>query len=107
MPIKITEENFKQEIEQSTLPILLDIYAEWCGPCKQMEPIIDQLEKELGHKYKFAKLNVDESRELAIKYGITSIPTFLFIKNGNIVSKETGYMSSDDLKEKLNNILGK
>lgn len=107
MPVKITEENFKQEIEQSTLPVILDMYAPWCGPCRQMEPHIEQLEKEIGNKYKFAKLNVDEARELAIKYAVTSIPTFLFIKNGNVINKETGYMSKDDLKSKIEAIFSK
>ncbi len=104
--INITKENFEQEIQKSTTPIILDIYATWCGPCQQMEPIFAELDKELGHKYKFAKLNVDQSRELAIKYGVTSIPTILFIKNGNIVNRETGYKSKSDLLEKIKIHLG-
>ena len=102
MAIEITNDNFKKEVEESSLPVVLDIYASWCGPCKQMEPIINELEKELGAKYKFTKLNVDQSRELAIKFGVTSIPTFLFIINGKVVGKETGYMSKDDFITKLN-----
>jgi thioredoxin 1 len=63
MPIAITQDNFKKEIEESALPVVLDVYAIWCGPCQQMAPIVDELEKELQGKYKFAKLNVDEARE--------------------------------------------
>lgn len=106
MGVSITPENFEQEIEQSSLPVVLDVYASWCGPCQQMMPIVDELEKELGSKYKFAKLNVDEARELSIKYGVTSVPTFLFIKNNEVVGKETGYMSKETFKEKIISHLG-
>lgn len=107
MPVNISMENYKQEIEESTLPIVIDIYATWCGPCQQMEPVYTQLEKELGSKYKFAKINVDQGRELAIKFGVTSVPTFVFIKQGKVVGKETGYMSKEDLKEKIETIFSK
>ena len=106
MPIPLTKENFEQEVTKSSMPIVLDVYATWCGPCLQMMPIVEGLAKELGKTYKFLKLNVDESRELAIKYGVTSIPTFVFIKNGEVVGKETGYMSKDDLQAKIKQLLG-
>lgn len=101
MAVMITSENVEQEINKSELPVLLDVYATWCGPCQQMAPIFDELEKELSDKCKFAKLNVDEARELSIQYGVTSVPTFVFIKGNEIKHKETGYMSKEDLKAKI------
>lgn len=104
--IAITEENHKTEIEDSKKPIILDVYAPWCGPCQHMIPIFDELEKEMGQNYKFAKINVDEARELSIKYGVSSVPTFVFIKDNEVKGKETGYISKDDLKDKIKNLLG-
>lgn len=101
MPIPVTEENFEKEVLQSDKPVLVDVYATWCGPCQQMMPIIEELEGELADQYKFVKLNVDEARDLSIKYGVISVPTFLFMKNGEVVGKETGYMSKEVLKEKM------
>ena len=106
MAVAIIQENFEKEITQSTMPIVLDVYATWCGPCQQMMPILEELEKELGSKYKFAKLNVDEAREVSIQYGVTSVPTFVFIKNGEVKGKETGYISKEVLKEKIEAALG-
>lgn len=106
MPVTITKENVEQEIGASSLPVVLDVYATWCGPCQQMAPIFDELEKEMGEKVKFAKLNVDEARELSIQYGVTSVPTFVFIKNNEIKHKETGYMNKDDLKAKIEEFIG-
>lgn len=102
----INNENYKHEVEESTKPVLLDFYAQWCGPCQHMLPILEELSKELSDKYKIAKINVDESRELAIKYNISSIPAFIFIQNNQIKAKETGYMSKEDLKEKLQKYFG-
>ncbi len=101
MAIAITAENFEQEIKKSTKPVVVDVYATWCGPCQQMMPIFEELEKELGRQYIFAKLNVDEAREISIQFGVTSVPTFIFMKDGKIVGKETGYMSKEALKEQL------
>ena len=105
MAIAITQENFEKEIVQSTKPVILDVYATWCGPCQQMMPVVEELENELGNTYKFAKLNVDEAREISIKYGVTSVPTFIFIKNNVVKGKETGYMSKEELQEKIETLL--
>ena len=102
MAVSITPENHEMEIKHSNKPIILDIYATWCGPCQQMNPIIEELESEFGDTYKFAKLNVDEAREISIKdYGVTSVPTFVFIKDGVVKGKETGYMSKDAFAAKM------
>jgi thioredoxin 1 len=106
MPVAITNENVDQEIGKSTLPVVLDVYATWCGPCQQMAPIFEELSDELGSKYKFAKLNVDEAREISIKYGVTSVPTFIFIKDNVVQGKETGYMSKEALEAKIKQLLG-
>ena len=105
MAIAITQDNFEKEIQQETKPVVLDVYASWCGPCQQMMPIVEELEQELGDTYKFAKLNVDEARDISIKYGVISVPTFLFIQNGEVKGKETGYMSKEVLKEKIESSL--
>ncbi len=101
MAVDVTETNFEKEVLKSSKPVIVDVYASWCGPCQQMMPIIDELEKELADTHTFAKLNVDEARDLSIKYGVISVPTFLFIKDGEVKGKETGYMSKEVLKEKI------
>jgi thioredoxin 1 len=101
MAISINQANFESEVAHASKPVVLDVYATWCGPCQQMNPILDELEQEMGNTYIFAKLNVDEARDIAIKYGVTSVPTFLFIKNNTVKGKETGYMSKEALQEKI------
>ncbi len=103
--VAITKENFEQEITQSTMPVVIEVYASWCGPCQQMMPIFEELSKEYGDRCKFTKLNVDEAREISIQYGVTSVPTFIFIKNNEVKEKETGNMSKEDLEEKIKNLL--
>lgn len=103
--ISVTEQNFKKEVEESTLPVIIDIYTTWCGPCQQMAPIFDELDKEMGQNYKFVKINADEARELAIKLSASRIPTFIFMKNNEVKGKEEGYQSKDDLKAKIESLL--
>lgn len=106
MALTITSQNFEKEVLQSSVPVIIDVYATWCGPCQQVAPIFDELAKELGNKYKLVKINIDEERDLAINYNVSSIPTFIFIKNGEVVGKEMGYMSKEDLKAKIEELFG-
>jgi thioredoxin 1 len=106
MSIIITPENFDSLVMKSVKPTILDVYASWCGPCQQMAPIFQELEKELGIKYTFATLNVDEARDISIRLGVTSVPTFIFFKDGQVKAKETGYMSKEGLLAKITTHLG-
>lgn len=106
MVLSITAENFEVEVLQSKIPVVIDAYAVWCGPCKQMTPILNELEKELAGVYKICKVNVDEERELAVKLSVQSIPTFIFFKEGKIVGKESGYMNKASFKAKIESIVG-
>jgi len=105
MPIVIRQDNFEQEVMAAPGLVLLDVYATWCGPCQQMEPVIAELEKEMAGTCKFAKLNVEEARDLSIKLGVTSVPTFIFVLDGQIKDKVVGYMGKLTLKEKLESYL--
>lgn len=106
MTINVTAKNFDKEVLQSKLPVIIDAYASWCGPCQQMMPIFEELAKELAGTYKFVKLNIDEARDLAVKYNVSSVPTFIFVKAGKVIGTETGYMSKNIIKEKIESLLG-
>ena len=93
MIISITKDNVESEVNNSKIPVVIDVYAPWCGPCQHMLPVFEELAKELEDKCKFVKLNVDEARDLSIQYSVTSVPTFIFIKNNEILCRETGYKS--------------
>lgn len=80
--INLTMDNFEAEVTNSDIPVFVDFYADWCGPCKMMAPIVDELEAEYGSKVKFAKCNIDENMFIAQKYRVMSIPTFMVFKNG-------------------------
>ncbi len=106
MAIEINQDNVVKEIGESKKPVIMEVYASWCGPCQQMMPIFEEIEKELKDKYTFAKLNVDDARDISIQYGVTSVPTFIFIKNGQVLGKETGYIAKEDLKAKIEVVFG-
>ena len=104
--ISVTRHNFEQEIQKSTKPVVIDAFATWCGPCQHMEPFFKELAEEYGDTYTFAKLNIDEARDVAVEFGIMSVPTFLFLKNGELIGQEVGYTAKEDLLEHIKKHLG-
>ncbi|WP_295625270.1 thioredoxin TrxA [uncultured Nitrosomonas sp.] len=93
----VTDDNFETEVLQSTAPVLVDYWAEWCGPCKMIAPILDEIAKEYGERLKVAKLNIDENQLTPPKYGIRGIPTLMLFKNGNIEATKVGALSKSQL----------
>jgi thioredoxin 1 len=104
--VTLTEENFESEVINSTTPVLVDFWAEWCGPCKMLGPVLDQLAAEFDGKAKIGKVNVDNNQGLAAKYGITSIPQLFFFKGGEPVNQITGLRSKAELSSALDEICG-
>jgi thioredoxin 1 len=102
MALQLTEANFQSEVIDSDQPVLVDFWAEWCGPCKMIGPVIDQVAADLEGQAKVGKVNVDEARELSVKYGVRSIPLLLFFKNGEVKDQIVGAnVTKDMLKAKL------
>lgn len=99
--IKIEGDNWDSEVVNSDLPVLVDFWAEWCGPCRAIAPVIDELASEYDGKLKVAKVDVDKNPQLAGTFGIRSIPTLLIFKGGNVVEQMVGASSKADLVEKL------
>ena len=94
--INLTADNFEEEVEKSTVPVLVDFWAEWCGPCRMIGPVLDEVAAEVGDRAKICKVNVDEETELAGKFGVRSIPLLLFIKDGDVKDQVIGASTSKD-----------
>lgn len=101
MTVEITKDNFEEVVLKNDLPVLVDFWATWCGPCKMIGPIVEELSEELAGKAVFGKLNVDNQPELAMQFQVMSIPTLLLFKNGEIVNKKVGFMPKEKLAEML------
>jgi thioredoxin 1 len=97
----LTKDNFKVEVLDSKVPVLVDFWAEWCGPCKMIAPVLDELADELGDTAKIGKVNIDDSQDLAAQYGIRAIPTLLVFKGGQVAEQIVGLRSKKDLKESI------
>ncbi len=97
MALQITESNFEAEVLNSDVPVLVDFWATWCGPCKMISPIVDQVAVEVAGSAKVGKVNVDEAADLARRYNVRNIPTLVFIKNGEEVDRIAGATSKDNI----------
>ena len=102
---KYTKDNFNREVLDSEVPVLVDFYADWCGPCKMMSPVVEKIARDYSGKAKVGKVNVDEQQELARQFGIMSIPSFVFIKNGKTVDQAMGAMLPSALEARLARII--
>ena len=103
--LELTKENFEKEVANSQIPYLVDFWASWCGPCKMLSPIIDEIEEEYQGKINVGKVNVDEQGELASEFAIVSIPTVLIFKNGKVIGKSVGVRSMDDFCDMIDDLL--
>ena len=104
--ITLTADNFETEVLRSAIPVLVDFWATWCGPCMMLAPTVEELAKEYDGRVKVGKIDVDDQTALAIRYGIESIPTLLFFKNGEIVGKSIGYVQKNAIVSALDRLIG-
>lgn len=103
--ITVNNENFEKEVLQSRMPVLLDFWASWCGPCRMMSPVVDDIAESMNTSIKVGKINIDECPDLAQKYNVMSIPTFVVIKDGKEVGRTVGVQSREDLVSHLKTVL--
>ncbi len=105
MAMQLTDAEFEKEVLQSDVPVLVDFWAEWCGPCRMIGPIIDELSAEYEGKAKMVKMDIDANPETPVQYGVRNIPTVLFFKNGEVVDKQVGAVPKTAFVEKLNKLI--
>lgn len=98
-------ESFESDVVRNTRPVVIKASAVWCGPCVQLAPVFKQVAQEFDGRVDFFELNVDQARDLAIQFGITSIPSILFLKDGQIMQKEVGYVDADELRKRVEHFL--
>ena len=104
MEINLTKQNFEEEVMRSDIPVVVDFWATWCGPCQMLAPVLSSVAEEYQNRVKVCKVNVDEAQDLAIEYGVMSIPTLIMFKNGEKVSSSVGLVSKSELKEMIDNL---
>ena len=102
--IELTKENFESEVIDSKIPVLVDFWATWCGPCRMIAPVVEEIANEYAGKVKVGKVNVDDNMELAVKFGIEVIPTLIFFKDGKEVRKTTGVLDKSEIVQILNTL---
>jgi thioredoxin 1 len=104
-PIHVTDAEFESKVLQSTIPVVVDFWAPWCGPCKMIAPVLENLAAEYADKVTVAKVNTDENPEWAMKYGVQGIPTLLFIKDGQVKDTIVGVVAASIIKSKMDGLL--
>lgn len=103
--LEVNEQNFEQEVVNSDVPVLLDFWAPWCGPCKMLMPVVEELAKEYDGKIKVGKVNTDENMSLSSRFQITSIPCLIIFKSGKAINKMVGFRPKNDIKKEIENVL--
>ena len=101
MEVRVTVENFEKEVLQSETPVLVDFYADWCGPCQMLAPTVSEIARETAGRVKVCKINVDDEAALAIRYGVASIPTLMVFKKGQVTATSLGLRPKDDILKML------
>jgi thioredoxin 1 len=105
-PIEFTDDNFESEVIKSDKPVLVDFWAEWCAPCHMVSPVVEEIGRDYAERLKVGKVNVDQNSKTASQYGIMSIPSLLFFKEGKVVDQVIGAVPKNHLKEKVDKVLG-